>query len=234
MLPRKGVDEYAVERLKQDIGLLGYRRIVLMSDQEPAILALNAEVKRTSEVEIVPEMSPVGESQSNGRAERAVRTMKGQFRTMKEAIDSRYKDRIPASHAVLSWMPRHSAASVTRYQVGKDGKTAYERLKGRKFKKDVAEFGETVWFLKARSRGTTGLAGRWGEGIWLGIRGESGEAIIGTAEGIYRAMTVRRKASNHERWNRAKLDMVRTTPWNATDGTQRDDDIKVQVPGQEE
>ena len=122
MLPRKGVDEYAVERLKQDIGLLGYKRIVLKSDQEPAILALKAEVKRTSGVEIVPELSPVGESQSNGRAERAVRTTKGQFRTMKEALDSRYKDRIPASHPVLSWMPRHSAASVTRHQVGKDGK----------------------------------------------------------------------------------------------------------------
>ena len=135
MLPRKGADEYAVERLKQDLGLLGYKRIVLKSDQEPAILALKAEVKRTSDIEIVPEMSPVGDSQSNGRAERAVRTMKGQFRTMKEALDSRYKDRIPASHAVLSWMPRHSAASVTRYQVGKDGKTAYERLNERSSKR---------------------------------------------------------------------------------------------------
>ena len=43
-----------------------------------------------------------------------------------------------------------------------------------------------------------------------------------------------RKALNHERWIRAKLDLVRTTPWNATDGTQRDEDIKVQIPGQEE
>ena len=154
---------------------------MLRSDQEPAILALKSEVRRTSDVEIVPEMSPVGESQSNGGAERAVRTMKGQFRTLKEALDSRYNDRIPANHAVLSWMPRHAAATVTRYQVGKDGKTAYERLKGKKFRKGVAEFGETVWFLKARSRGTTGLAGRWGEGIWPGIRDESGEAIVGTA-----------------------------------------------------
>ena len=56
--------------------------------------------------------------------------MKGQFRTLKEALDSRYKDRIPASHPVLSWLPRHAAATVSRYQIGKDGKTAHERLKG--------------------------------------------------------------------------------------------------------
>ena len=78
------------------------------------------------------------------------------------------------------------------------------------------------------------MAGRWGEGIWLGIRDESGEAIIGTEDGVHRARTVRRKASNHERWNRSKLDAVRTTPWNATDNTRRDEDIKVQIPGQEE
>ena len=91
-----------------------------------------------------------------------------------------------------------------------------------------------MWFLKAISRGTTGLAGRWGEGIWLGIHDESGAAIIGTEKGIDRARAVRRKASNHERWNRAKLDAVRTTPCNATDNTRRDEDIKVQIPGQEE
>ena len=98
-----------------------------------------------------------------GRVERAVRTVKGQIRTTKEALDSRYKDRIPGHHPVLSWVPRHAAASVVRYNVGKDGRTAHERWKGKKFKREVAEFGDCVWFLKPRSRGATGMAGRWSE-----------------------------------------------------------------------
>ena len=95
-----------------------------------------------------------------------------------------------------------AGATWTRYHVGKDGRTAYERWKGRKFKRDVAEFGECVWYFKARSRGATGMSGRWGQGIWLGIREEIGEAMIGNQEGVVRARTVRRKATNEDRWDR--------------------------------
>ena len=99
------------------------------------------------------EASPVGESQSNGRIENAVRRVKGQLRTMKEALDYRYKSRIPASHPVLSWIPRQSAATLTRYSVGKDGRTPYHRWRGHKFRKEVSEFGECVWYLRPRTKG---------------------------------------------------------------------------------
>ena len=124
------------------------------------------------------EESPVGEPQSNGRVERAVRTIKGHIRSMKDALYAMYKARIPADHPVLAWLPRHASATVTRYGMGKDGNTPYERWTGRRFKKDVVEFGECVWYFKARSRGATGMMGRWSQGIWLGIREESGEAMI--------------------------------------------------------
>ena len=81
MVSRKGLDEYSINRLAQGIKGLGYNRIMLTSDQEPSILPLRAEVKTASQVEIVPEESAVGESQSNGQAGIAVMTVKGQFRT---------------------------------------------------------------------------------------------------------------------------------------------------------
>ena len=40
------------------------------------------------------------------------------------------------------------------------------------------------------------MRGRWGDGVWLGIREETGEAMIGTKEWVMRARAVRRKASN--------------------------------------
>ena len=62
----------AVENLVQ----LGYKKILLKSDQEPALLALLREVKTASGIDVViPENSPVGESQSNGTIERAVQSI---------------------------------------------------------------------------------------------------------------------------------------------------------------
>ena len=45
MVPRKGPDEYSVNRLAQDIKGLGCRRIIFKGDQEPTILALKDPVK---------------------------------------------------------------------------------------------------------------------------------------------------------------------------------------------
>ena len=77
---------------------------------------------------------------------------KGHMRTMKEALDYRYGIRIKASHPVLSWIPRQAAATLTRYSIGKDGRTPHQRWKGRVFRKEVAEFGECVWYLRPRTK----------------------------------------------------------------------------------
>ena len=125
---------------------------------------------------MIMEASPVGEPQSNGRVENAVRRVKGQVRTMKEALEYRYRARILATHSV-----------------GKDGRTPYQRWKGKKFRKEVTEFGECVWYLRPRTKGVTGMKGRWGEGIWFGIREETGENMSGAREGVMRARTIRSK-----------------------------------------
>ena len=153
---------------------------------------------------------------------------------MKEAIDSGFQDKIPGHHPVLAWLPRHAAALVVRYNVGKDGRTAHERWKGKKSKREVAELGACVWLLEPRSRGATGLMGRWSDGIWLGINEESGEVMIGTKDGTMRARAIRRKALHDQRWSRTKLDEAKSTPWNVGKEVQRDDDINIEVPGQEE
>ncbi len=51
------------------------------------------------------------------------------------------------------------------------------------FNRPVAEFGENVWYLPAKSAGMKKFEARWSEGAWLGVRLEIGEAIIGTSVG---------------------------------------------------
>ena len=41
--------------------------------------------------------------------------------------------------------------------------------------------------------------------IWLGIREESGEVIIGTEDGVIKVRSVRRKATHEERGNMIQI-----------------------------
>ena len=88
---------------------------------------------------------------------------------------------------VLRWLVRHAASLITRYQVGKDGRTAYERWKGKQHKKELAEFGECVHFKHSTAaKKPTKLEAQWEDGIWLGLADESDEVFVGTKEGVYK------------------------------------------------
>ena len=67
VVPRKGDHPYAVQRIGHDLAnIMGYKRVILKSDQEPAIKKLKASVRREFSLEIPDEESAVGDSQSNG------------------------------------------------------------------------------------------------------------------------------------------------------------------------
>ena len=106
------------------------------------------------------------------------------IRTYILAVESRLGAELPEDHGLIPWIVKHAAASINRYQVGDDGFTPHRRLRGRNFKKEITEIGESVWYLKPKSRGKAKLRSRWSSGIWLGIREESGEVIIGTNGGV--------------------------------------------------
>ena len=55
VVPKKGRDQYAIERLQKDIANLGYKKMILKSDNEPAIVALKEAVKREREQDIILE-----------------------------------------------------------------------------------------------------------------------------------------------------------------------------------
>ena len=107
----------------------------MKSDQEPSIRELIASVRRErpAGVEIMIEESPVGEHQTNGEVERAIQSVQELMRTMKMALQSRYKRRIRGDHPVLPWLVKHAAMIINLCKVGNDGRTAYERRKGKRF-----------------------------------------------------------------------------------------------------
>ncbi len=127
----------------------------MKSDKEPAILALKEAVRREreSDVEIVMEEVPVGDHQAHGLAENAVRNVQGQFRVIKDALESRHGTRVDGEHPVVPWMVMHAAWVVNRSR--KDDEGAYRRWKGREFKKPVAEFGNVCCMPRRCPQETT-------------------------------------------------------------------------------
>merc|ERR1711867_282383 len=147
VLVQKRVCAQAVKKLSHEIGKLGHPELVLKSDGEPAIVALKQRVKQERPERIVLEESPVKESQSNGANEYAIRQVQGQIRTTRDCLESRLGVKLTGEDTIFPWLVSHAAATINRHHVGQDGKTAHRRWKGKEFRREVAEFGETVLYL---------------------------------------------------------------------------------------
>ena len=209
VVKKKGIDAYAIEAIGKEIENSGFNRVIMKSDQEPAIKALLLAVKneRGEEVnikkraELIPEKSPVGESRANGEVERYVQTVQGQVRTLKMSLETRYQMKVEESHNVLPWLIMYAAMLINICRVGEDGKTAYERRRGKKFKRELPEFGESIWYLKPGSAGKDKLDERWGDGVYLGMISESCELYIGSKESIIKVRTCARRGEA-DRWRK--------------------------------
>ena len=89
--------------------------------------------------------SAVGESQSNGVAENAVQQIQGHSRVLRDGVEERYQKKVTGDHPCMPRLVRHAAGVKARLQVCEDGRTGYERLRGKTFKGEWLEFAECVW-----------------------------------------------------------------------------------------
>ena len=98
---------------------------------------------------------------------------------------------------------------ITSPQVGQFGfgssiVLVFEAPQGLQFptrEMELVKFGECVWLLKPLSKGKSKAQSRWKKGVWLGIREESGEYLVGNEEGVRKVRTVRRRGSHEDRWS---------------------------------
>ena len=73
--------------------------------------------------------------------ERHIQVVEQQVRVMKSALEEKWAVGIPSKHCLLPWIIEYAGLLLDRFEVGKDGKTAYERCKGEKAKTLGIEFG---------------------------------------------------------------------------------------------
>ena len=144
-------------------------------------------------------------------AERGVQTVEGQVRVLKDALEMRLETEILSNYNILAWLVEFAGTVVNRYEVGRDGKTPYERLRGKQSRLIGLEFGEKVNFRRTGTR-MAKFDSLWSDGVFLGFRSISGEVVVGTRDGVFKTRTVQRKAYEH-RWGKENLDMVGGVPW---------------------
>ena len=106
-----------VQRISNIITSVGCPKVIIKSDQEPAMIAIQKEVRKELWNEIITimnkiketrnesgdnnpggvvilENSPVGESQSNGSVERAIKEVQHQIRKLKMQLEENITDKL--------------------------------------------------------------------------------------------------------------------------------------------
>ena len=76
--------------------------------------------------EFVMEEGLVKDHQSNGTIGVTVREIQKHVRVMKSALEEGMKCEAPSRHPILVFFVEHAGRLMLRYQVGRDGRTAYE------------------------------------------------------------------------------------------------------------
>ncbi len=216
VLQHKGADLVeTVDRAVTGVRELGYRgRVLIRCDGEPALKALRNAIVKGLPDGATPVVTPVGESQSNGGIEGAVRIVKGLLRVHLMALEAKIGAKFPSGHPVLAWLVEHVTDIISKYMVGVDGKTGYERLFGRPSREEGLEFGETLhWRHRATKDMNVVLDARWSSGVWLG-RSWGGIVHQVYANGKVHAIRGVQRQPRDARWRKEALEAVTATPWN--------------------
>jgi hypothetical protein len=231
-VPEKGSKgKFVADRCLDFFAECGFRTgdILIKSDQEPAIklLVKDLVMERGSEPghKTLIEESPVQSSGSNGVVERAVQGVEGQVRVLKLALEERLGAKVPASHCIVAFLAEYAAYLLNRLEVGKDGKTAWERSRGKSGNVMGIEFGEKVMYKKKKRDKSAKIDARWEKGIFVGARSCSGEFWIAVPSGVRKCRSLRRLPIE-ERWSLDSLAWVKHVPWHLyREDPQADGDI---------
>ena len=132
-LPKEPID-FVIHGIMEFLCEIGRKRIVIRSDNEPAVKALGQAVALHREDETVIEEIPVKSSKSIGCSEHD-------------------------HFLVNSWILRHSVSLVIRLCVGRDGYTSFQTYKGRIYNGEVCVISLNAFCSRFRLRRRSWMTG---------------------------------------------------------------------------
>ena len=211
---KKGHDKLVERFLLKGLESFGVTgEMVLKTSKETGPIDAAKHVAAERKSTTIIKQTPKKSSQSNAYVERAHQSVEAMVRTMKEVIEDKAHTRLSATDNITSWMIRHAALLQTSFSVGKDRKTPFKRRHHKDYTSQLLPFGSAV-DAKVRDEETerSKFDSRIIPGIWLGRATESDEHIVGTAQHVYTARSVRAK-NDQEIWNSRLIKSMKCTPW---------------------
>ena len=212
----KGVtsDPWLPGKIADDLATVGMSgtHIAIKTDTENAIVDVRKAIAKCRDGTTAFDDARVGDSNSNGKIEKCVRELKGQIRTLRSALSEKISTNLDIDSPIMPWMIRHTAYIVTRCKVQEDGRTAFQRMKGRKTTVPLLPFGETMLFKMPKTNRNLGdLQDRFEKGIWIGTTVRSGEHIVARSDGVFRVGWIMRCAPD-QRWPSSMIAEIKGTP----------------------
>jgi hypothetical protein len=216
-VPTKGASgRFSSDKALQFMEEIGDKtsKVIVKTDQEPSIKYLiNDIVEGRPQGQTLVELSPVKSSGSNGIVEKSVQEIEGQLRAILLALEARVGRELNAKEPIVTFMPEYSAYLLNRRDVGLDGKTAYERNKGKKASVLGLEFGEKLLYKVKTGDKMQKINSRWELGIFVGVRQASGELWVAVKDRVFEVRSVRR-IPVEDRWSEDNIKWVNRAPWN--------------------
>ena len=105
----------------------GDKKLILKSDSESPIVAVREALAKKYGGIISPEQPPKGEHASNGVVEEAGNTIRDIAKVFKLQLETDIGRPLHMNEQIMHWLIRWAAMALSRFQVGKDRKTAYQR-----------------------------------------------------------------------------------------------------------
>ena len=216
VVPNKGgSSDVVVAQLVKDFQRLGYNgKIILRGDQEAALEHLLHEVaKARGNLETIVEHSPVRDSSSSGVAEKGVQSLEGMVRAHLLELDEKIGEKLPLSQPWFSWMIEFCADVFNKHQVGKDGNTAWERIKGRKCHESAIEFGRKILHRIPGDLAGGLMQPCFHTGEFLGRRLETTEILVSMSDGGVVKARDFKEVPDADAWSADALKAVQGLPW---------------------
>ena len=117
----------------EDSVYLGHTRVVLRSDNGPALLLLVGDALKGLRVQQLETAAAEGsvphDPQTAGPAEVSVQNLKCQVRAMHLTLDRFLEKHVPVTHPLIAWLVEHAASVRLTGVVGRDGRTAYYKIR---------------------------------------------------------------------------------------------------------
>ena len=102
--------------------------------------------------------------------------------------------KIADTHPSRQWCIIYAGQLLVRFQKGgQDGKTSWERRRGRPYNRRLPKFLEPILYLKvAVNKRRNKFEDRWSTGLHLGLVDRSDMTIVGTSGGCIRVNSLKR------------------------------------------